>query len=157
MGHGDMQGFDSSSSAFGYFELPMHLQRPWLRHAKETFICKNCLQRAHPDLNQGPADLQSAALTTERCTRCGFLCIYSVIVLNKKHEQARPGNRPVHTALQRGCVGSKVCNENVAVRCVGKWGYGATAARLTPDQKVGSSNLSGLIFVLCICCGPFAN
>ena len=26
------------------------------------------------------------------------------------------------------------------------WGYGATAARLTPDQKVGSSNLSGLIF-----------
>ena len=28
------------------------------RHAK----------RAHPDLNQGPADLQSAALTTELCT-----------------------------------------------------------------------------------------
>ena len=25
-------------------------------------------------------------------------------------------------------------------------GYGATAARLTPDQKVGSSNLSGLIY-----------
>ena len=25
-------------------------------------------------------------------------------------------------------------------------GYGATAARLTPDQKVGTSNLSGLIF-----------
>ena len=25
-------------------------------------------------------------------------------------------------------------------------GYGATAARLTPDQKVGSSNLSGLTF-----------
>ena len=29
-------------------------------------------------------------------------------------------------------------------------GYGATAARLTPDQKVGSSNLSGLIY------SPFA-
>ena len=27
-------------------------------------------------------------------------------------------------------------------------GYGATAARLTPDQKVGSSNLSGLILFL---------
>ena len=27
-----------------------------------------------------------------------------------------------------------------------QWGYGATAARLTPDQKVGSSNLSALIF-----------
>ena len=26
------------------------------------------LARAHPDLNQGPADLQSAALTTELCT-----------------------------------------------------------------------------------------
>ena len=25
------------------------------------------------------------------------------------------------------------------------WGYGATAARLTPDQEVGSSNLSALI------------
>ena len=25
-------------------------------------------ERAHPDLNQGPADLQSAALTTELCT-----------------------------------------------------------------------------------------
>ena len=29
-------------------------------------------------------------------------------------------------------------------------GYGATAARLTPDQKVGSSSLSGLIY------SPFA-
>ena len=28
-------------------------------------------KRAHPDLNQGPADLQSAALTTELCTHCG--------------------------------------------------------------------------------------
>ena len=27
-------------------------------------------------------------------------------------------------------------------------GYGATAARLTPDQKVGSSNLSALISLL---------
>ena len=30
--------------------------------------------------------------------------------------------------------------------CNAQRGYGATAARLTPDQKVGSSNLSGLIF-----------
>ncbi len=28
-------------------------------------------------------------------------------------------------------------------------GYGATAARLTPDQKVGSSNLSALTFGSC--------
>ena len=32
----------------------------------------HCEQRAHPDLNQGPADLQSAALTTELCTRYTF-------------------------------------------------------------------------------------
>ena len=30
-------------------------------------------RRAHPDLNQGPADLQSAALTTELCTQFGSL------------------------------------------------------------------------------------
>ena len=30
-------------------------------------------------------------------------------------------------------------------------GYGATVARLTPDQKVGSSNLSALIFAILIC------
>ena len=29
-----------------------------------------------------------------------------------------------------------------------KWGYGATVARLTPDQKVGSSNLSALTFAM---------
>ena len=35
------------------------------------------------------------------------------------------------------------------MRCLAfrHWGYGATAARLTPDQKVGSSNLSALNFV----------
>ena len=29
----------------------------------------NAVDRAHPDLNQGPADLQSAARTTELCTQ----------------------------------------------------------------------------------------
>ena len=29
--------------------------------------------RAHPDLNQGPADLRSAALTTELCTHEGYV------------------------------------------------------------------------------------
>ena len=33
----------------------------------------------------------------------------------------------------------------MAARCVWHRGYGATVARLTPDQKVGSSNLSVLI------------
>jgi hypothetical protein len=44
--------------------------------------------------------------------------------------------------------------QSVAVACsqpaklagsLPRWGYGATVARLTPDQKVGSSNLSALI------------
>ena len=29
----------------------------------------------------------------------------------------------------------------------GHWLYGATVARLTPDQKVGSSNLSAVTFI----------
>ena len=33
------------------------------------------LARAHPDLNQGPADLQSAALTTELCTQLYAIAI----------------------------------------------------------------------------------
>ena len=44
-------------------------------------IIKKCAgrmlrHRAHPDLNQGPADLQSAALTTELCTHlpCKSVC-----------------------------------------------------------------------------------
>ena len=36
-------------------------------------------------------------------------------------------------------------------------GYGATVARVTPDHKVGSSNLSGLILVVCACYTRFTN
>ena len=42
------------------------------------------------------------------------------------------------------------CPTVVYGRAVRNRGYGATAARLTPDQKVGSSNLSGLISI-CEC------
>ena len=42
-----------------------------------------------------------------------------------------------------------VCNRNFDKR-----GYGATAARLTPDQKVGSSNLSGLMTKFPMCLQP---
>ena len=35
--------------------------------------------RAHPDLNQGPADLQSAALTTELCTHVNMLIELAVV------------------------------------------------------------------------------
>ena len=39
-------------------------------------------ERAHPDLNQGPADLQSAALTTELCTHIPIVlesCVWTTL------------------------------------------------------------------------------
>lgn len=41
-------------------------------------------KRAHPDLNQGPADLQSAALTTELCTHCGYFPLCRPGIRNRK-------------------------------------------------------------------------
>ena len=38
-------------------------------HSRKWQIMQVDGHRAHPDLNQAPADLQSAALTTELCTR----------------------------------------------------------------------------------------
>ena len=43
------------------------------KHVPRTWWCnkvneRGLQERAHPDLNQGPADLQSAALATELCT-----------------------------------------------------------------------------------------
>ena len=38
-----------------------------------------------------------------------------------------------------------MCTKPLEAHTAVQRGYGATAARLTPDQKVGSSNLSGLI------------
>ena len=48
------------------------------------------------------------------------------------------------SARQRVCTGSAIPVAG-AHRNIAMWGYGATVARLTPDQKVGSSNLSALI------------
>ena len=38
-------------------------------HSPRAVILQIANKRAHPDLNQGPADLQSAALITELCTQ----------------------------------------------------------------------------------------
>ena len=53
--------------------LLLYLQQAWekqslLRQRSAAAELRDCITRAHPDLNQGPADLQSAALTTELCT-----------------------------------------------------------------------------------------
>ena len=48
------------------------------------------------------------------------------------------------------CVGSRTHDWRLAEATPThhQRGYGATAARVTPDHKVGSSNLSGLIKIL---------
>ena len=58
----------------GGFERVSMCVLAWpLRRKLEEQFSRRSHKRAHPDLNQGPADLQSAALTTELCThaRCG--------------------------------------------------------------------------------------
>ena len=42
------------------------------------------------------------------------------------------------------CCGSAIMVSEVMLTHIAPRGYGATAARLTPDQMVGGSNLSGL-------------
>ena len=44
-----------------------------VRLARDQPTSNRDTKRAHPDLNQGPADLQSAALTTELCTQFAML------------------------------------------------------------------------------------
>ena len=44
----------------------------------------NDSMRAHPDLNQGPADLQSAALTTELCTQ--MLTLSAAVKFNRRQQ-----------------------------------------------------------------------
>ena len=55
-----------------------------------------------------------------------------------------------HLSFDVESVAKYGCNQSFTV---GQRGYGATVARLTPDQKVGSSNLSALtcesVRVLC--------
>ena len=40
----------------------------WYSNNEHSLVHREITKRAHPDLNQRPADLQSAALTTELCT-----------------------------------------------------------------------------------------
>ena len=68
--------------------------------------------------------------------------------------------RPLYTLARRLLCGPLCCSQvflGVAcavARSVWHRGYGATVARLTPDQKVGSSNLSALIVDVSISSPP---
>ena len=51
-----------------YVRLMQQMRRAWTLLQKKATGLSLPERRAHPDLNQGPADLQSAALATELCT-----------------------------------------------------------------------------------------
>ena len=57
------------------------------------------------------------------------------------HGTTRPR---AHPDASQGLPKNKPQGGKLLMRTRAAWGYGATVARLTPDQKVGSSNLSGL-------------
>jgi hypothetical protein len=59
----------------------------------------------------------------------------------QKHTEAGPNSKTETKVVSTRARGREGMPLDVINR-----GYGATAARLTPDQKVGSSNLSALIF-----------
>ena len=56
--------------------------------------------------------------------------------------ETMPPRRVSHGLPKKKKQGGKLL-----MRTRAAWGYGATVARLTPDQKVGSSNLSALKFL----------
>ena len=65
---------------------------------------------------------------------------------NSRRSPFRPSRRP---RISGDSLTSYICDINPSneSRCIlMKRGHGAMAARLTPDQKVGSSNLSAVIF-----------
>ena len=63
----------------------------------------------------------------------------------------RNGMRARASAPSGVLRGHSICAIRVSWGSKDRRGYGATAARLTPDQKVGSSNLSALTFASALC------
>ena len=69
-----------------------------------------------------------------------FVCVCVVFLLLVESHLLR--STLEHSVFIVSAIWTLCCTDSRSLH----WGYGATAARLTPDQKVGSSNLSGLIF-----------
>ena len=68
LNHSDKVSCDDARVMLYYFhKLQPNFLNIVLGELRSKFELRS--KRAHPDLNQGPADLQSAALTTELCTR----------------------------------------------------------------------------------------
>ena len=79
---------------------------------------------------------------------CGMCALPAAALANVPHENWHLGTpTPQGPTAVRAMVigrGSDIRVFEVMLLRDAPRGYGATAARLTPDQKVGSSNLSGL-------------
>ena len=73
--------------------------------------------RAHPDLNQGPADLQSAALTTELCDPCAQ---HARQKLQIRSMRSRGEGTDAKTLVEA------LCSD-------GLWGVGTSSARPASD------------------------
>ena len=79
---------------------------------------------------------------------CGMCALPAAALANAPHENWHLGTpTPQGPTAVRAMVigrGSDIRVFEVMLLRDAPRGYGATAARLTPDQKLGSSNLSGL-------------
>ena len=64
--------------------------------------------RAHLDLNQGPADLQSAALATELCTQLRHLQMLSQKVSDRRELNAWHGPAD----LQSAAIVAELCRQS---------------------------------------------
>ena len=104
----------------GGFERVSMCVLAWpLRRKLEEQFSRRSHKRAHPDLNQGPADLQSAALTTELCTH---MIIRMILLLPFR-------------ICARWCRWDAGGMECVQVGCVqAGWKFAPTAA--TPNERV---------------------
>ena len=84
---------------------------------------------------------------------CGMRALPAAALANTPHENWHLGTpTPQGPTAVRAMVigrGSDIRVFEVMLLHDAPRGYGATAARLTPDQKVGSSNLSALILISC--------
>ena len=92
------------------------LRRIWELHCPPVSHLPS--HRAHPDLNQGPADLRSAALTTELCTQ-------DIV--------KRFWNKHI-TSKNKKCKKKKQKNKNH------NWPRGVTASTLDPESSDRGSN-----------------
>ena len=121
--------------------VELHIGYPhWLQHPSKVSVCCSAWLKRRPGQQQ-------LGLTRGQGSRAS--CPHSVCSVSPQHlliplaDVCCAANVRIITGLCSQCwhvfIDYLKCEFFHGIR-----GYGAMAARLTPDQKVGSSNLSGL-------------